>query len=392
MDKHFLTLALEQAVKGIGNCAPNPAVGAVIVKAGQIIATGYHRGVGTDHAEVDAIKQADDVKGATIYVTLEPCCHTGRTPPCTKAIIEAGISRVVFACRDPNRHTAETGEQVLKRAGIDCEFLPIPQIEEFYRYYFHWLKTKTPWLTAKLAVSFDGKIAGPLGKPVKITGNKLDVLTHQKRLQADGILTTVKTIIADDPQLNARVYSNVPSLRAPAKQSRRTARFSWIASLALAMTVADALKRYSEFLSGLSIREAEIKKPLFILDSHCDLPLTARIFKTAKSITVFHKENAEPERIKILTEHDVICIPTSWGRDDGNGLDLTAVKNYLGKIGLHQVWIEAGGIATSSFLQAGLLDEFLLYIAPVLLGSKAVRAFSELMDFERAVKEFKVMT
>lgn len=339
MDTDFLTLALEQATKGLGYCAPNPAVGAVIVKAQKVIALGYHRGVGTDHAEVDAIKQGGDVKGATLYVSLEPCCHTGRTPPCTKAIIEAGIARVVFACRDPNRHTPDTGEQVLKNAGIVCEFIAIPAAELFYQYYIHWLATKTPWLTAKLAVSFDGKIAGPGGKTLRITGDDLEKLTHRKRLHADAILTTFKTIIADDPQLNVR------------------------------------------------LSDVMIKKPLFILDSACSLPLTARVFKTTQSITVFHKRDASSEKIKNLSAHGVTCVPLDYDR----GLDLNAVKQYLGELGLHQVWIEAGGLATSSFLQAKLLDEFVLYIAPILLGSQATRAFTSVIHFEDCVAGFKVL-
>lgn len=339
MDTDFLRLALEQAVKAAGFCTPNPAVGAVLVRAGQVSAVGHHRGAGTDHAEVDALKQVRDLKDATLYVTLEPCCHLGRTPPCTKAIIEAGIQRVVFACRDPNRHTPQTGEQVLKEAGIACEHLPIPEIEQFYQYYFYWLQTKTPWLTAKLAVSFDGKIAGSEGQPVKLTGAALDRLTHQSRLRADGILTSVKTIIADNPQLNVRLEDEV------------------------------------------------IAKPLFILDSHADLPLTAAVFQTAQSLTVFHKREADPEKIKALQAKQVTCVPIDYHL----GLDLKAVKAYLGQLGLHQVWIEAGGTVTSRFLQAGLLNEFILYIAPKLLGPQAIPAFSSLIDFERCDKNLKVI-
>ena len=338
-DKQFLIVALEQAIKGAGRCAPNPAVGAVIVKAGRVIASGYHRGVGQDHAEVDAIKQCDDAKGATIYVTLEPCCHYGRTPPCTKAIIEAGITRVVFGCRDPHRHTIETGEQVLKKAGVSCDYCPVTEMTHFYRYYFYWLKTKTPWLTAKLAVSFDGKIAGAHGKPVKITGHELDQLTHQRRLYADGILTTVKTIMADDPQLTVRLNNIV------------------------------------------------IKKPLFILDSQGDLPLMARVIATAQSITIFHRRDADSEKIKNLRDKQVTCVAVDYDQ----GLDLNAVKSYLAQLGLHHVWIEAGGIATTGFLQARLLNEFILYIAPILLGPQAVRAFSAVIDFERCAEEFNVI-
>lgn len=196
-----------------------------------------------------------------------------------------------------------------------------------------------PWFTAKLAVSFDGKIAGADGKPVKLTGEDLDRLTHQRRWRADGILTTVKTIIADDPQLNVRLDDTV------------------------------------------------IQKPLFILDSHCELPLTARVFQTAKSITVFHKRDADPKKIKSLEAQQVICVPIDYHQ----GLDLVAVKTYLGQLGLHQVWVEAGGLVTVAFLQAKLLNEFILYIAPVLLGPTAVRAFSSVIDFERCVERFQVI-
>lgn len=339
MDSTFyLLLALQQAEQGLGVCAPNPAVGAVIVKQGEVIAQGYHRGPGTDHAEVDAIKQCEDLQDCTLYVTLEPCCHTGRTPPCTKAIIDAGISRVVFASHDPNRHVAETGQQVLNAAGIACSQMAIPEIERFYAPYFYWLKHEMPWLTGKLAMSFDAKIAGPGGKPVKITGEHLARLTHQCRLKADALLTTVKTVMADNPSFNVR------------------------------------------------LADRTLKKPLYILDGRAELPLHAKVFDTTQSITIFHAPDAELSAIEALQEKNVSCVPVPYNA----GLDLSAVKAYLGKVGLHHVWLESGGSALSAFMQARLLDELLLYIAPRLLGRNAYRAFTQVMQFERLVSRFRV--
>jgi len=203
-DLFYLEQALQMAQLRRGFCAPNPSVGAVIVSGETIISRGHHVAAGHPHAEVDALKKLPTVpKDARMFVTLEPCCHYGKTPPCTNAIIEAGIKEVIYAFRDPNPIVAGKGELVLQEAGIDCRQVSHPEIDRFYQSYAYWQANKKPWVTAKLAMTLNGKIAKEKGEPIAITSPALQEVTHQLRKQADGILTTVKTILADDPQLNA---------------------------------------------------------------------------------------------------------------------------------------------------------------------------------------------
>ncbi|MGB6976420.1 MAG: bifunctional diaminohydroxyphosphoribosylaminopyrimidine deaminase/5-amino-6-(5-phosphoribosylamino)uracil reductase RibD, partial [Gammaproteobacteria bacterium] len=240
---HYLLEALELAELRRGFCAPNPAVGAVVVKQGRVLATGYHKASGQPHAEAEALGSlGDEARGATLYVTLEPCCHLGKkTPPCTELLIARGIREVYYGFTDPNPQVAGLGAQALQAAGIPCKHVPLASIDEFYQSYAHWWQTRQPWLTAKLALSLDGKIAGAKGKRMNITGAELQQYTHTLRHQADALLTTARTILNDDPQMNVRLGDKV------------------------------------------------IAKPLYIIDRELYLPLTARIWQTAKTICILHK-------------------------------------------------------------------------------------------------------
>ncbi|WP_304985754.1 bifunctional diaminohydroxyphosphoribosylaminopyrimidine deaminase/5-amino-6-(5-phosphoribosylamino)uracil reductase RibD [Coxiella-like endosymbiont] len=178
----YLKQALEFAEIRRGFCAPNPAVGAILVKDNKIISTGFHKRNGLPHAEVEAINSAgENVKGADLYVTLEPCCHYGKTPPCTDLIIKTGIKSVYYSLADPNPNVFNKGAQALKQAGIDCFLLEIPEIKSFYKSYSYWTANKRSWITIKLALSLDGKIAGIKGKPVALTGEELKLYTHEFR-------------------------------------------------------------------------------------------------------------------------------------------------------------------------------------------------------------------
>jgi diaminohydroxyphosphoribosylaminopyrimidine deaminase/5-amino-6-(5-phosphoribosylamino)uracil reductase len=210
-DSHYLCAALTQAQVNRGFCSPNPAVGAIIVKDHKVLATGFHLGPGTHHAEVDAIKKLSpaETAGATIYISLEPCCHFGRTPPCTDALIQAGIKRVVYGYEDPNPLVKGKSQSLLQAANISCDYLPIAEIDAFYQSYSHWHLTKMPFITAKIALTLDGKMAGKLGQPIAITGPALQEFTHQSRKLSDAILTTAETILKDDPQLNIRLKNTI---------------------------------------------------------------------------------------------------------------------------------------------------------------------------------------
>ncbi len=337
-DHIYLHQALSLANIRRGFCAPNPSVGAVVVKDNKIIAEGYHFAPGSDHAEVNALKKiTGNTQDATIYVTLEPCCHWGKTPPCSDALIQAGVKRVVYAYRDPNPLVSGAGEEKLLAAGIACEHVPLPEIDAFYASYHHWHKNKKPFVTAKIALSLNGKIAGKNGERIQITGAALQELTHAYRKTSDAILTTAKTIIADDPQLNVRIQDEI------------------------------------------------IAKPIYILDSHLTLPMTAKIFTTAQSITVFHSAAAPKKRQQSLTALTARCIQVESNQQ---GLDFNQVLDHLGQEGIHDLWVEAGGTCFSSLFHQRLLQRALIYVAPRWL-EEGKSAFSEGFSLESGAGQLR---
>jgi len=331
VEQTFLKLALDEARKGQGSCAPNPAVGAVLVKNGQVVATGYHTGPGQPHAEVEALRSVsdEDCRLSTLYVTLEPCCHFGRTPPCTDLILSRGIPNVVFAYVDPNPQVGGRGLQALQQAGVNCSHVKCPEVSEFYSAYDFWWKTKRPRFTAKIAVSLDGKIAAAGGRPLPITGDEARQFTHAHRLHTDAILTTAQTILADDPSLNARLESG------------------------------NAAKR------------------IYVLDRLGRLPWTAKVIRTAKKLTVFHGMEADEVRLETLKSSGVelVTVPTTT-----DGLDLQVIAEYLGKEGLHDVWLEAGGKSFLGLYRAGLMDRAFMLVGNRWLGSDALPAFEALPE------------
>lgn len=241
--KHALLLASNRR----GFCAPNPAVGAMVVsKDNQIIASGEHWAAGYPHAEVMALQNLnpEEMKDAVLYVTLEPCCHTGRTPPCTDLIIQSGIKKVIYGFSDPNPKVNKQGEKLLKQVGIDCQQISVPEIDEFYESYAWWNAQQLPWVTAKLAISLDGKIAGKNGERINLTGIATQQFTHQWRKRSDAVLTTANTIIADDPELNVRITN-----------------------------------------------QEVISKPVYIIDSQSRISREAKIFKSASQVKIYKDTN-----------------------------------------------------------------------------------------------------
>lgn len=340
MHCEHLQQALDLAKRGKGFCAPNPAVGAIVVKKDRVLGEGYHAKAGTPHAEIHALAVAGEhAKGATLYVTLEPCCHIGRTPPCTEAIRAAGIAHVYFAYLDPNPLVAGQGQAWLNRQGILCEHLPLTTIDDFYRSYQHWMRTQTPWVTAKLAQSLDGKIAGHQGEPIALTNAALQPITHAHRQKSDALLTSVKTIIHDDPLLNVR------------------------------------------------LDHPPLAKKIYVLDRQLRFPLSAKILKTAESITVFHEEACTPESLKQLTNAGIRCLTVPVTEQ---GLNLHTICALIGKEGIHDLWVEAGGQVFYSFLQERLLQEAYLYITPQLLGTQAQSAFTSPLNLMTFFKKMQV--
>lgn len=319
MNSDYLRQALELAKIKRGFCSPNPSVGAVIVSEKDgILATGYHLGAGHVHAEVDALNKLNGkAHGATIYITLEPCCHWGRTPPCTEAIIKAGIKQVVYGFEDPNPLVSGKSKAILAEQNILCEYWPIPEITDFYQSYQYWQQTQKPFVTAKIALSLDGKIAGERGEPLAITGDALKELTYQYRKQSDAILTSAKTITNDNPQMNVR---------------------------------------------GAEI----IAKPVYILDRQLKLSMDYQIFATAKSITLFHDENIDKASLDKFSQKNIRCIAIE-AKD--TKLNLAAVIKQIGQDGVHDLWVEAGGICFSELAKQNLIQQMLIYVAPRWIGS-----------------------
>ncbi|AJC50321.1 bifunctional diaminohydroxyphosphoribosylaminopyrimidine deaminase/5-amino-6-(5-phosphoribosylamino)uracil reductase RibD [Coxiella endosymbiont of Amblyomma americanum] len=332
--KIYLEKALKLAEARRGFCAPNPAVGAILVKDDQIISVGLHKKSGLPHAEVEAINAAgDNAKGANLYVTLEPCCHYGKTPPCTELITKTGIKAVYYGSIDPNPDVFNKGAQTLQESGINCFLVNLPKIKSFYESYAYWITNKRPWVTIKLALSLDGKATGMRGEPIFLTGKELNCYTHTFRKKSDALLTTISTILCDNPQMNVRLAGEI------------------------------------------------IKKPIYVLDSNLRLPLNARVHQTAEKLVVFHTKFANKQRKQALIKRNVHCVEVRE-TETGN-LDLDEVINVIGKSGIHDLWIEAGKKCFQSFLYKKLIQRALIYIAPKILGDPSNSIFQMSFNFQK---------
>lgn len=318
MHNSFMLKALDQARLGKGFCAPNPSVGAVAVREQAIIAAGYHAGAGKPHAEQEVLKQLSGNLGeVTLYVTLEPCNHWGKTPPCVEAIIQAGVGRVIYGFADPNPLVAANNTPALLRQhGIEVMVCPLPEIDAFYQSYSYWTLTKKPWVTAKIAQSLDGKIGGPNGERVLLSNEACAEFTHTQRLHSDILLTTAKTIRSDNPRLDVRL----PEYTCP--------------------------------------------KPIAIIDRNLGLTADAAVFTTAEYCHVFHDETVDVKKpLPRCTYHAISSREA--------GLDLSAVIARLGALGYHDVWVEAGGRLFSALHEQHLVNTTFVYLVPEVLGESA---------------------
>jgi len=326
----YMERALSLARLAIGSTSPNPAVGAVIARDGVIIGEGYTRPPGSAHAEVVALEQAGEQgRGATMYVTLEPCCHFGRTPPCTQAIIEAGISEVHIATLDPNPLVLGKGKVMLEGAGINI-FLGEHEEEarELNEAYSKFITTGLPFVTVKFAMSLDGKIATRTGESKWISGEQSREYVHQLRRAVDAIMVGVNTVIADDPRLTAR-----------------------------------------DGLEG-----GERKNPIrVIVDSKARTPPTAQVFKQPGKIIVATTPAAPSAQMKRLKEAgaEVLELPP-FSPDEGL-VDLEELLAELGRREVISVLVEGGGTLLGSVFEGGVVDKVVAFIAPVIIGGEEAR-------------------
>lgn len=327
LDISFLSKAFDEARKGRGFCAPNPSVGAVLVKNGTILSTGFHSQCGSPHAEVEALKgiTIEDAQGSTLYVSLEPCCHHGKTPPCTDLIIDKKISRVVYGYKDPNPVVSGKGEQQLRGCGIEVDFISTSDGDAYYEAYTHWTENKLPWVTAKLAMSLDGKIAGPNGARILLTSSVANTFTHISRKETDAILTTAKTISLDNPLLNVR------------------------------------------------LEKETLTKPVYILDRKLELNFNFKVFSTGAHVTLFCSHAAFENKKLNNIPFNVSVVPIA--ETDGR-LDLEMVLDKIGKDGRHELWVEAGGELFYQLHQEKRVQRTLIYCCPVWVGQEGTPAFN----------------
>lgn len=338
-NEEFMRRAIELAEKGRGFTNPNPVVGAVIVKNGKIIAEGYHRKIGGLHAERDALKNAadsnTDVKGASIFVTLEPCCHTGRQPPCTQAIIEAGISEVIYGSHDPNPLVNGKGEKILEAAGIKVTagFLQ-EECDKLNPVFFHYIRTKMPYTIIKYAMTADGQTATSKSESRWITGHSARQNVHRTRAQTMAVLTGIGTAKKDNPMLNVRLDDNTTH-RQPVR---------------------------------------------VVLDSHLKLSPQSALAQTAREIPVivFCKNTlTETERIKKSVLEDMGVKVLSAKPQNQHSILYSQLK-ALGDMGIDSVLVESGGTLNGSFFfdEPGLVQEVHVYIAPKIFGNDGRSIFT----------------
>ncbi len=329
-DQEYMLRAIQLAKKGEGWTNPNPMVGAVIVKDGRIIGEGYHKKCGELHAERNAIASlTESAEGATIYVTLEPCCHYGKTPPCTEAIIEQKIKKVVIGSRDPNPKVAGKGAQILRESGITVvqDFMR-EECDRLNPVFFHYITTKTPYVVMKYAMTLDGKIATKTGASKWITGELARQEVQHMRHRYMGIMAGIGTVLADDPMLNVRVEGWKSPVRIVCDSSLR---------IPLDSQIVRSAKEYRTIVAYAGREENE--------------EITEKI---TKKIEQLHAKGV-----------DTICCPDEKGQ-----IDLKKLMTYLGNEGIDSILLEGGGTLNDSALRAGIVKEVHCFIAPKLFGGK----------------------
>lgn len=360
-DKEYMSRAIELAKKGEGWVNPNPKVGAVIVKDGQIIGEGYHVECGQMHAERCAISSLrDSAEGATMYVTMEPCCHYGKTPPCTEAIIENEISRVIIGSRDPNPKVSGKGAQTLRDAGIEVvEDFMKDECDALNSIFFHYITTNIPYIRLKYAMTADGKIATKTGASRWVTGPEAIHKVHEMRHECMSIMVGVDTVIADDPMLNCRIENGRNPIRIICDSKLR------IPGECQLVRTADEYDSETIVVcavSGMPLGEVRFsEKAPFYMDDYNENPLAKALGKkfgggdfTKKAI----KLNERGVRIFNFPGHD--------GR-----VDLSLLMEYLGKLDIDSLLLEGGGNLNESALRAGIINEIRIFIAPKVFGGKA---------------------
>ncbi len=321
--------AVALARSALGSTSPNPAVGAVIVNETGVVGEGFTLPPGQAHAEIGALNQAGQAAaGATLYCTLEPCCHHGRTPPCTDAIIGAGIVRVVYAVTDPNPRVSGGGASALRLAGLDVEHRPDPETASLYEAFAKHVTTGLPFVVAKFAMSLDGKIATRTGDSQWITGPDARARVQQMRKELDGIMVGIGTALADDPQLTARDENG-------------------------------------------GALPANLQPWRVVVDSDARTSPEARMLRQPGRTLIATAANPNVSRSAALQDAgaDVMSFPGTDGR-----VNLSGLLEYLGQQGVVSVLVEGGGGVLGALLDARLIDKIAVFLGPMLIGGAAARS------------------
>ena len=337
-DRNYMELALNEARKGVGRTSPNPCVGAVIVRDGQEVARGYHKKAGTPHAEIHALKKGGELaQGATMYVTLEPCNHTGRTPPCSHAVVKAGIKRVVVGMTDPNPLVSGSGIDYLRKHGVEVVSGVLEkECRELNRPFLKHITTGMPLVIMKAGMSLDGKLSYQKGVPGKITGQESLCKLHELRNSVDAILIGSGTQLADNPSLTTRLGDDG-------------------------------------------------KDPLrVVLDSSLRIASDAKILhlQSQASTLIICSQSANTEKIALLAKMDNVQVQV-LEQDQDRRISLKALLHFLGKQGVCSVLVEGGSEIHSNFIRQGLVDRVMLFVAPLFAGSAGNSLFTDFSVTER---------
>ena len=341
-DEKYMRIALGLAARAEGLTNPNPLVGAVVVKGGRIIGRGYHKKCGLAHAEVNALNDAGRAsKGATLYVTLEPCDHFGRTPPCSAAVIKSGIKRVVIGMKDPNRITSGRGIKRLKNAGIKTVVgVLTKEAESINRPYIKFITKKIPYVTIKAAQSLDGKIATRSGDSKWISAEDSRRYVHELRGKVDAVMVGFNTLIKDDPVLLSKVSGGKQPIR-------------------------------------------------IIADTHLKTPLKAKVFSNSDIYPVIIATTADAASAKIK-RYEKRRVKLLFSRSKNGRIDLKDLLLKLGKAGVVHLLVEGGGELAASFVEEALVDRFLFFIAPKIIGGRTAITAVEGLGVE-AVKDALIL-
>lgn len=315
----YMKRALKLAERGRGRTSPNPVVGAVIVKDGKIIGEGWHRKCGENHAEINAFEDAagrgNDVRGADLYVTLEPCSHYGRTPPCARAIIRRGIRRVFIGLLDPNPLVAGRGVKQMEAAGVSVKSKILEdECRRINEIFLKYITTKTPFVVMKTAMTLDGKIAAATGDSKWVTGEESRRAVQEMRNRLTGIMVGIGTVLADNPRLTCRLESGRDPLR-------------------------------------------------IIVDSHLRIPLDARVLKD-ENVLVAALRTCDPQKRAILGDRVLLT------EEAGGRVDLVDLMKKLGQREIDSILLEGGGALNETALRLGLVDRIVSFIAPKIIGGK----------------------